>query len=139
MRRVVLDTNVVLSAALSHFGPAAVVVGLVLGRRMRCILDPRILDEYEDVLTRPRFGLPRRDVVVLLEWLRRSGEFHPPQPLPGGRKGFPDPGDVMFLEVALGGKADLLVTRNLKHYPADRRHGIAIVTPEDVVGAIDLG
>ena len=138
MQRVVLDTNVVLSGMLSNFGPAAVILGLVLNRRLGLVLDERILDEYEEVMNRPRFGLGHRDLLTVLERLRRVAQVHAPQAMPGGRRGFPDPDDVMFVEAALGARADWLVTRNLKHFPPARCGGVKIITPEQVVERIDL-
>ncbi len=138
MHRVVLDTNVVLSAMLTNFGPAAVILGLVSSRRLGLAVDEQILEEYEDVLGRPHFGIDPRDRMIVLERLRRVGQAHTPQALPGGRKGFPDPADVMFLELALGARVDWLVTRNVKHFPQHRCGNITIVTPEQIVGKIDL-
>ena len=41
-----------------------------------------------------------------------------------------DPDDDIFLEVAVSGKADYIVTRNVRDFPADRFRGIRILTPE---------
>lgn len=42
-----------------------------------------------------------------------------------------DPDDNMFLEVAINGKADCIITRNVRDFPPDRYRGIPIQTPED--------
>ncbi len=123
---------------LTNFGPAAVVLGLVFGRRLELVIDELVLDEYEEVLSRPRFGIDPHDRSIILERLRRVGQVHSPQALPGGRKGFPDPADVMFLELATGARVDWLVTRNLKHFPTQRCGNIAVLTPEQVIGKIDV-
>jgi uncharacterized protein len=138
VQRVVLDTNIVLSAMLTNFGPAAVVLGLALGRRLAFAIDEQILDEYDEVLSRPRFGIAARDRVIILDRIRRVGEAHAPQVLPGGRKGFPDPSDVVFLELALGARVDALITRNLKHFPPARCGNIAILTPEQILARIQI-
>ncbi len=138
MHRVVLDTNVVLSAMLTNCGPASVVLGLVLSRRLAMVVSEQVLDEYEEVLSRSRFGIDPRDRAVILERVRRVGHAYTPQALPGGKKGFPDPADIMFLELALGGRADWLITRNVKHFPPQRCGFTSVVTPEQIVGKIDL-
>ncbi len=138
MQQVVLDTNVVLSGMLSNFGPAAVVLGLVLNRKLSVALDDRILNEYEEVLSRPRFHLARRDVIAILDRFKRVGQIHVPQAIPGGKKGFPDPADIVFLELALGSRANCLVTRNTKHFPLNRCGGIRIATPEQIVSEIKV-
>ena len=42
-----------------------------------------------------------------------------------------DPDDNMFIEVAINGKADCIITRNVKDFPQKRYRGIPIQTPED--------
>jgi predicted nucleic acid-binding protein len=41
----------------------------------------------------------------------------------------PDEDDRMWLEVAVAGRAEALVTGNLKHFPVSQRHGIRVVHP----------
>ena len=47
----------------------------------------------------------------------------------------PDPDDVKFLEVAVTAGSSTLVTGNLRHYPADQRHGVRVSTPREFLGA----
>jgi predicted nucleic acid-binding protein len=65
--RVVLDTNVLVQALISAHGPANSIVGLALARSFELLIDERIRDEYEDVLTRTRFHLHRSDIQQLLK------------------------------------------------------------------------
>lgn len=51
--RVVLDTNVLVQAALAPFGRANGIIALVFTNRVRPLFDDRILGEYDDVLSRP--------------------------------------------------------------------------------------
>ena len=41
-----------------------------------------------------------------------------------------DPDDDIFLEVAVSGKAECIVTRNVRDFPSDRFRRIPILTPE---------
>ncbi len=43
----------------------------------------------------------------------------------------PDPTDESFLETALAGKADCLITGNAKHFPFSKRQGIAVLSPRE--------
>jgi putative PIN family toxin of toxin-antitoxin system len=127
--RVVVDTNVLISSQLTPHGPASVVVGLALARAIQPLADGRMLDEHEEVLRRPEFGFNPADTVAFLDRWKQVAVLVTAAPIPGGVKGLSDPDDVMFLEVAYSGKAEVLVTSNLRHFPERCRHGIAVVTP----------
>jgi len=133
--RVVVDTNVLISSQLTPHGPASVIVGLVLARALKPLVDGRILDEYEEVLRRADFNFSLADVLTFLARWKQVSVMIIAAPIPGGVKGLPDPDDAAFLEVAYSGKAEVLVTSNLKHFPDRCRHGISVVTPMTFVSA----
>jgi putative PIN family toxin of toxin-antitoxin system len=128
--RIVLDANVVVSGLLNPHGPPGIILGLVADGQVRVCYDARILDEYREVLARTAFGFDPGAVEEFLEGLIRSGEESPsrlaPHPLP-------DPDDEPFLQVALGAGADCLVTGNLRHFPATRCRGVAVINPAGFV------
>jgi len=64
--KIVLDTNVLVSALLSPFGPPARVLDLILVGDLIPVFDDRILAEYRQVLARERFGFDPGDVADLL-------------------------------------------------------------------------
>lgn len=115
MKRIVLDTNVLVSALLSPEGPPAGILSLFLNGRLLLLYDNRIMAEYRAVLLRPKFGFSPELVDPLLEYIRFRGEFVAAEPL---GTPLPDPDDTKFLEVARTGRADLLVTGNGAHYQA---------------------
>ena len=131
--RVVLDTNVLVQSLIAAQGPANTIIGLALTRSFDLLVDPRVREEYEDVLARTRFGFHRSDVQHLLKRVDLVSTRIVAAPLAGGTRGFPDLDDVLFLEVAVSGKAQALVTTNLRHFPASLRHGITVVTPMEFV------
>jgi len=125
--RIVLDTNVVVSGLLSAFGPPAQIVDLVSAGDLGLVVDDRILAEYEDVLRRPELGLDRWDVGDFL-MLVEMAEMCIGAPLP---RPLPDPSDAPFLEVAIAGAVDALVTGNARHFaPYSGRLVIPIVSPK---------
>lgn len=134
--RVVLDTNVLVSGLMSPHGPPATVVDLVGSGTLRVCFDGRILEEYRDVLARPRLSLESSVVETVLARLTSNGIRVAPRPV---RAPLPDPDDQPFLEVALAAEADYLVTGNQRHFPADLCRGIAVVTPRDFVTATRTG
>jgi putative PIN family toxin of toxin-antitoxin system len=116
--KVVLDTNVLVSALLSPAGPPAQIVGLALAGKVTVLCDNRILLEYRDVLCRPKFAFQATIVEPILEFLEAEGEQVVAEPDPAE---FQDEEDRAFYELAVSGGAGYLVTGNTKHYPADRR------------------
>jgi uncharacterized protein len=132
--RLVVDTNVLVSALLSPHGPPAQVLRLLLQGDLVPLYDDRILAEYRAVLSRPKFAFTPGDVGTLLEGLAGGGETVFAKPLP---LELPDPDDLPFLEVAVAGRADALVTGNHRHYqPTRGRHRIEILSPHGVVERI---
>ena len=105
---VVIDTNVLLSAALRDKLPESVVLYVATRDDWRWIVTPEILAEYIEVLRRPKFGL---DEPTLKQWAEllsmRTVDVGSPPAVPD----FPrDPKDAPFLAAALAARADLLIT-----------------------------
>ena len=124
-RALVLDTNVLVSAALKPESDLARIVEKVLLRQAPLYVCPSIVTEYREVLNRPKFrpkGLPPA-------WLPRLLQvaFHEAEPAPWPLKG-PDPDDLVFLALAKATGA-VLVTGNLGHFPEAIREGVAVCTP----------
>lgn len=124
--RIVLGTNVVVSGLLTAVGPPAQVVDLVSSGDISLVLDERILEEYQDVLARPQFKFGSREVRDFLT-LARDSEYVIGAPLPFA---LADPDDEPFLEVAVAGAVDALVTGNEKHFKVPGgRLAIPILNP----------
>jgi len=113
--RVVYDTTVVVSAALNAYGTASTLLSLALNFR-----------EYQEVLGRPKFGLPTDTVAALLGAIRRTAVMVTPKQRVTAS---PDGPDNRFLECAQVAKADYLVTSNIRHFPFAAFQGTRIVTP----------
>jgi putative PIN family toxin of toxin-antitoxin system len=129
--RIVVDTNVLVSGLLSPFGPPAEIVRLVAAGRLTLCLDARILAEYADVLHRPRFDFEPSRIEALLDQIRSAGVLAAVEPL---LSPLPDRDDEPFLEAAIAGRAEYLVTGNLRHYPRPRRQRVRVVTPAAFIG-----
>ncbi|HLK36682.1 MAG TPA: putative toxin-antitoxin system toxin component, PIN family [Polyangiaceae bacterium] len=129
--RVVLDTNVIVSGLIHERGtPAFVVDAVVKDESIVLLWDERMVEEYADVLARPRFGLDPANVGALLDRVRHLGERVAALRYDGA---VADDDDRPFLEVALTGRADFLVTGNRKHFPAghDVPQWLRIVSPRE--------
>jgi putative PIN family toxin of toxin-antitoxin system len=128
--RIVLDTNVLVSALLSPFGPPARILGLALTGAISCCVDARILAEYDGVTHRPRLSIDPARADDLLEELQRSALSVASVPLP---RPLPDADDDQFVEVGLAGGAWCLVTGNSAHFPEDRCLGLPVLSPAELV------
>lgn len=125
--RVVLDTNVLVSAMLSGASPPAEVLNLVLQGDLTLLADGRILAEYDEVTARPRFGFDDLERVALLRTIHAISVPVVAAPI---RADLPDADDLKFLEVAISGRADVLITGNVRHFPVGRlRLGVRVMTP----------
>ena len=128
MRLAVLDTNVIVSAAINANGaPAKLVMDWILDGQLQVVTSPPIVAEYREVVRREKFaryGFPP-------EWLEFmiDESLHLPDP-DSRRFPLPDPKDRPFL--ALAHKAGAwLITGNLKHYPRPARKGVTVLSPAD--------
>lgn len=129
--RVVLDTNVLVSAMLSGGGAPDMVVQLVLQGEITLLVDTRILAEYDEVTARQRFAFDDDERRALLEVLAELAEPVIARPT---AISLPDPDDRTFVEVALAGAADALATGDVRHFrPASGRLPIPVLTPRQVV------
>ena len=126
--RIVIDTNVLVSAMLTPGGNAWRVLLSVFSGLNLILLDERIISEYQEVLKRAKFRLDPVDVIRLCEFLWDNGELIVSS---GIDVELPDANDLPFAEVAVSGCADYLITGNTRHFPTvlKREHNLAIVTP----------
>jgi uncharacterized protein len=128
--RLVFDTNVLVSALLTPGGTSDRALRAAVADGSTFLYDARMLAEYRAVLSRRKFraaiSLPMID--RLLSALVASGERIDSL---AADLDLPDPDDIPFLEVALSGRADVLVTGNARHFQPS--HGITIVSPSGLL------
>lgn len=128
--KVVLDTNVLVSGLLNPFGAPGKIVVMVSTGDLSLCYDARIISEYREVLKRPKFSFNQTLMNYLLDQISSCGVLVAASPLADD---LPDPDDNPFLEVAWAGEARCLVTGNLKHYPNKLRHGVVVVSPNELL------
>lgn len=120
----VIDTNVLVSAAIKREVPPGQLVAKIRALELVPAVCAAILDEYAEVLRRPRFGFPRRWVDELLADMTGLSLHVRPATLVVA--GLPDPDDAPFIATALAAGC-LIVTGNARHFPADC--GVEILSP----------
>lgn len=128
--RIVLDTNVIVSAFLKPRSKPARILRLVLQGELKIVINEAILAEYLEVLVRPKFALNRERVKKIVQFIRSRGIYSPAL---ARRLNLPDPNDEPFLEAALAAGADMLVTGNSRHFPKEACTGLKVVSPGELL------
>lgn len=117
MIRAVVDTNVLVSAMISPAGNEALLILAIHHGLIVPCFPSEILQEYSNVLLRPKFGFSWHELQSLLDVFRQHGVKVDATAAP---RISPDPEDDKFIGCALATKAEFLVTGNKRHCPASR-------------------
>lgn len=104
--RAVLDTNVVVSAVLG--GTTRDILDALRAGRFTMVASTAVLAEYAAVLRRDKFGLSAAAVSAVIElFLRRAAIVTPIEQV---RVVADDPADDAFLDAAVAGQEDVVVS-----------------------------
>jgi len=122
--RIVVDTNVIVSALMNANGTPARILSLILNGKIKILWDNRIIFEYIEVLSRKEFGFNPEVISDLIEYVKHEGEFINADHL---NINFIDETDKKFYEVFKSAEAHYLVTGNIKHFPKNE----TILNPKD--------
>src|SRR5690606_2060024 len=136
MPRVVLDTDIIVTALRSATGGSNAVLREAAQGRLTPLVTPALFLEYEAVLKRPEqrlaHGLGLRDIDRFLAALARACE--PVDVSFQWRPQLSDPNDEMVLEAAVNGRADALVTHNVRDFAKGaERFGVRVLRPGELL------
>ena len=127
--RVVIDTNVLVSAAIKPAGLQRTVFLIAISKPARLYVSRPILAEYREVLARPELRIRKGLRLQLLQLIKNhSHTVVPTRQI----EATGDPADNIFLECADAARADYLVTGNQKHFPRFWKK-TKVVTPREFV------
>jgi len=129
--RVVIDTNVFLSALRSRRGASFKLMSLLgTGDFVVCISVPLIL-EYEAVAQKVSWsGKPHRKAVEdIIDYVCSIGEAIKPSYL--WRPIAKDPKDEMLVELAVTGECDRIITYNKRDLRGAEHLGVKLQTPKE--------
>src|SRR6478672_7603204 len=119
MIRVVLDTNVVVSAIISNAGHNAQLLDLVIAEKIRPYVTDEVFEEYERVFDYAHLKhLDKKKVATVLRLLKAAAIR---VKSPGRLKLSPHESDNRIYECAVAAKAKFIVTENTRHFK--RPHG----------------
>ena len=126
----VIDTNVIVSALLKWNSVPGVVLQAVFNGFVIPVYNDEILNEYRNVLNRPKFGFSSELISETISQMESLGVME--NALETVAEAMPDPKDIVFYSIALshGKTAEThLVTGNVKHFPANP----IVVTPRQML------
>lgn len=126
----VIDTNVIVSALLKWNSVPGVVLQAVFNGFVVPVYNDEILNEYRNVLNRPKFGFSSELISETISQIESLGVME--NALETVAVAMPDPKDIVFYSIALshGKTAEThLVTGNVKHFPANP----IVVTPRQML------
>lgn len=130
----VIDTNVIVSALITKNpqSPPCIVLREVLDGRITPLFHEDIIDEYVEVLNRPKFHLNAETIQTMVNSIISNGIKVDPKPT---GEILVDMDDLIFYEVAMEKRDDnaYVVTGNKKHYPVKD----FIVTPSEMMNILN--
>lgn len=136
LRRIVVDTSVVVAGLRTRWGAGNAVLQLVATGRLVPLATPPLFLEYEEVLKRPEqqlaHGLALHEIDEFLAEL--AALIEPVDLNFRWRPQTRDPDDEMLVEAAINGRADALVTYNVADFrAASERFAIRLLSPADLL------
>jgi putative PIN family toxin of toxin-antitoxin system len=105
--KVVIDTNVLVSAVLRDRDPEAVIMFMANRDDFEWIVSKEIMTEYREVLSRPKFGLPQ---YILHDWYSMLDRLTVPCTVDIAIEFPRDRKDAKFLSCAVTAGADYFIT-----------------------------
>lgn len=136
--RIVLDTNVLISALRSRKGASFRVLGLVGTGYFQISLSVPLVLEYESAAKRMSkfIGLTHSDIDDVIDYLcyvaKHQDIFYLWRPF------LRDPLDDMVLELAVASSSDIIVTHNIRDFTRIEQFGIQAITPQQFLKEIGV-
>jgi len=130
--RLVIDTNVLISAAIKPAGLQRTVLLLAITKPARLYISRPILDEYSEVLGRSELKIRRGLRQQLLQLIKNNCYTVTPT---RRLEVTSDPDDNVSLECADEARADYLVTGNLKNFPRFWKK-TKVITPREFISLV---
>jgi putative PIN family toxin of toxin-antitoxin system len=134
-----MDTDAVVAAMRSPAGASAAIIRVVRQRQATLLLSVPLAMEYEAVCRRSEHreesGLSVKQVEIFLDAIIAMGE--PVRTHFLWRPQLRDPNDEMVLEAAVNGRADALVTFNVRDYgTTPAQFGVEVLLPREAIARI---
>jgi putative PIN family toxin of toxin-antitoxin system len=134
IKRIVLDTNVILSTLRSRLGSSFRLLSLVGQARFMLQISAPLVAEYEAVLKRGQLALSHAQIDDIIDFICANSEHH--QIFYLWRPVLKDPDDDFLLELAVKAQAHI-VTWNLDDFKKAGTFGITVITPKQLLDELE--
>ena len=134
--RIVIDTNIIVSALKSKNGFSYNLLSIIDDDRFKVSISVPVILEYEDAVKRnkTKIKLNRADIDAILDYICLIAEereiFYLWRPY------LKDPKDDMFLELAVESESDYIITFNKKDFVGIYKFNIRTLTPKEFLKKI---
>jgi putative PIN family toxin of toxin-antitoxin system len=129
--KIVIDTNVIVSALKSRNGFSFKLLSIIDDDSLHISISVPLILEYEDAIKREKskIGLNHDDINTILDYVcyigKKSDIYYLWRPY------LKDPKDDMILELAVESESDFIITFNKKDFKGTNRFGINVLTPKE--------
>lgn len=130
MLRIVLDTNILVSAIIAEGRPRELLI-LAIQKRFTLIKSEETIEEFVRVLQKPKFRMTKSEVTKARNALIGTGKTI--KVTSKRRIVKEDPDDNIFINAALDGNADYIVSGDPHLLGLGKYKGIEIVTVNDML------
>jgi len=137
MRKIVIDTSVIISALISEQGPSRGLLRKCLEQQLKPLMSNTLFTEYEDVCFRENIQmlcpLTEAETRRLLNAFYSTSQWVSIHYI--WRPNLKDEGDNFLVELAVAGNAKYIVTNNVKDFSHAqlRFDSFSVITPERAI------
>ncbi len=131
MQKLILDTNIIISALISNSIPTKILYELVLPQKVKTCLSDEIFSEYVAVMNREKFAKYanfKTNADIVLSKLREISTFYKTDQRV---EVLTDASDNKFLELASVSSADYLITGNILDFQITEFEYTRILSPRE--------
>jgi hypothetical protein len=131
MQRIIIDTNVLISALIQKSYPNFILFHCILENRFEVCISEELLEEYLEVINRPKFS-KYPDFLIKAELVISQIESIASKYYPRDRfETIADKADNRLLELAYESNADFLITGNSNDFTMTEFRGTKILSPKE--------
>jgi len=139
MKRIVLDTNILIAALMSRRGASFKLLSLIGQEFFETVVSVPLVLEYEDVAKRlsgDKIALSSDMVDDIIDYIcsvsMHQSIYYLWRPL------LKDSKDDLVLEVAMNAQADAIITFNIRDFAEASQHDVEIITPKTFLEQIGV-
>ncbi len=131
MQKIVIDTNVIVSALIQKSYPFLIISELLFENKIKLCVSEELISEYIDVLHRPKFSrfpnFVENAKIVITDIGLKAELYHPKTKINVNS----DQDDNMIIELAVESNADFIITGNTNDFTMKSYKNTKIVTPKE--------